>query len=125
MGKYKPNEAFRSWLESKSVVAIGYFDKVKRVNLDYLLANWIDVTQEYGESFSDHYPYAADHLQVTIVEKDDPRLEEPGIMFQVLEDFRYCHHIKVWSDGELIDERKVREVIDTIKEQIKQLIKET
>lgn len=123
MGRYKPNQAFRNWVESKSVVAIGYYDEVKQINLDYLLANWIDITQEYKESFSDHYPYAGDHLEIKIVEKDDPRLEEPGIMFKVLEDFRHCHHIKVWSDGEPMDEEVVREIIETIKKQTKQLIK--
>lgn len=123
MSKYKPNDTFYNWIESKSVVVVGYFDdKVKAIGLNHLLSSWIYVKEDYGESFSEHYPHAADHFQVTVVEKDDPRLEQPGIILRLLEDFCYCPHLKVWSDGEVMSEKEVSEVIDVIKERIEQRI---
>lgn len=113
MSKYKPSKTFRTWLESKSVVVVGYFDWVNGVNLDFLLAGWIDATQD-GEAFSDCYPHAADYFQVTVIEKSDPRLEQPGILLRVLDDYRYCKHLKVWSDGEEMDSKDVSEILDEI-----------
>jgi hypothetical protein len=112
MPKYKSNKPLRNWLKSKSVVAAGYFDEVKGVNLEFLLASWVDTTEEYKESFADNYPSAADYFQVAVVDKDDPRLEQPGILLRVLRDFRYCQHLKVRSDGELMNREEVAEIIE-------------
>lgn len=118
MAKYQPNKSFQKYLESKSIVAVGYYDEVKRVNLDYLLAAWIDITQEYtGELFSDRYPYASDHFQVLVIGRDDPRNEQGGIVYKVVDEFRYCHHLKIWSDGELLDNDEIREIIGAMNRQ--------
>lgn len=111
MAKYKPNESFRKYVKSKSIVAVGYYDEVKSVNLDYLLASWVDTTQEYKESFSDNYPYASDHFQVMVIEMDDPRNEQGGILYRVLDEFRCCRHLKVWIEGELVDDDEIRKMI--------------
>ncbi len=114
MPRYKLSKALRSWLANKSVVIAGYCDEVKFVNLDYLLATWIDTTEENMENFGDNYPCAADYFQVSVVEKNDPRLEEPGILLRVLNDFRHFPHLKVWSDGEVMDDEDVCKVIERI-----------
>jgi hypothetical protein len=111
MIKYKPDRTFRKWIESKAVVVAGYFDEVVNININSLLAIWIDGGKNPKESFSDQYPHAADYFQVTVVEKDDPRLEEPGVLLRILKDYRYCHHLKVWSDGELLDDLEVHEIL--------------
>lgn len=111
MTKYKPNAALRRFLDSKPVVVAGYFDdSVKQVNLDSLLGTWFDATQD-NETLSDRCPYASDHFQVAVVEADDPRLEKPGILLHILRDFRHAPHLKVWSDGELLDEQELVEML--------------
>ncbi len=114
MTKYKPNKTLRTWLESKSVVAIGYYDQVKAVNLDYLLACWVDITVEQKETLEDNYPYAADHTQVMVIEKDDPRNEQGGILQKVVSEFRHCPHLKIWSEGEVVEEQLIQEIADSI-----------
>jgi hypothetical protein len=116
MSKYKPNNSFRAYLTSKAVVAIGYYDKVKQINLNSLMATWID-TREDGNSFSDKYPYAADHIQVEIVDYDDPRNEQGGILYQVADNFRNCQHLKIWVQGELIDNDEIHEMIGAMSRQ--------
>lgn len=113
---YKGNKIFKAFLESKSIVIVGYFDKVGKVNLSSLLAIWIDVTQDNG-SFSDHYPFAADYFQVTILEKEDPRNEEAGILLRLLHDYRYCDHVQVWIEGEPLDDNELNEIFELIARQ--------
>jgi hypothetical protein len=111
MTKHKFSKSLRNWLDSKSVVVAGYFDDVKGVNLSYLLESWVE-TMHLNDAFACDHPYAADYFQVAVVDKDDPRLEQPGILLKVLNDFRHCRHLKVWSGGELMDSQEIVEIME-------------
>jgi hypothetical protein len=102
---HRPDKSLRRWLESKPVVIAGYFDDVKGANLRYLLTAWVEMGRD---SFSDQYPEAADHFMVLVVEKGDPRLDKPGILLQILNDFCDAYHLRVWLEGDLMSESDVQ-----------------
>lgn len=85
------------WLENKHLVVAGYFDDVKGINLLHLIQCWLEARED-GQPMEEHYPHAADHFQIRVIEN----IEDPRTLSDVLPDFEGCSHIKVWCLGDEI-----------------------
>jgi hypothetical protein len=66
MRKLQIRRIIQSFLEENPVVVAAYYDKVKAVNLEHLIALWLDCSKGVSRQddylrFQDEYPHAADY----------------------------------------------------------------
>lgn len=90
------SKVIQKWLNKQPLVVVGYFDKVKGVNLTQLLGFWLDTYQDPdGDTLADYYPDVADHFQVRFVAEYD----ESKTIKDILTEFEGCPHVKAWCFG--------------------------
>jgi hypothetical protein len=87
-------ELTRKWLKKMPLVVTGYRDPVRGVNLFHLLHLWRECWLD-GDAFSEVYPYAADHFQVKVADKETT-------LGTLLPKFKHCHYLQCWYNGSMI-----------------------